>query len=100
MMQAGNKMTKKTPIMMRTARAVAPDSELVEVLRRAGATVLDVTLTGIEWWTDASLRPLVPPGAGMTVVLATVDVCGSADACVAGPMRAVVAQARVAPQMR
>jgi hypothetical protein len=45
MMQAGNKMTKKTPIMMRTARAVAPDSELVEVVRRAGAVVLDVPLT-------------------------------------------------------
>ena len=98
-MQAGNKMTKKTPIMMRTAMAVAPDSELVEVLRRAGATVLEVTLTGGVRGTDASLRSLVPPSAGMTV-LATVDVCGSADACVAGPMRAVVAQARVAPQMR
>ena len=61
--------------------AVAPDSELVEVLRRAGATVLDVTLTGRVGWTDASLRLLVRSGAGMTVVLATIDVCGSADAC-------------------
>ena len=33
-------------------------------------------------------------------VLAMDDAAGSADACVAGPMRVVVAQARVAPQMR
>ena len=47
-----------------------------------------------------TLRVLVAPDADMWQVLAMDDAAGSADACVAEPMRVVVAQARVAPQMR
>lgn len=47
-----------------------------------------------------TLRVLVAPDADMWQVLAMGDTAGSAGACGARPTRVVVAQARVAPQMR